>query len=175
MKAGLMHVYTGDGKGKTTAATGLAMRALGSGLKVLFVKYLKPQRHTSGEDIIIEKINTTIAEIKVNTHGIIGEYDEKIAIEIRDQCVESLTSIAALWSAYDLLILDEMNIVLNSGFLKAEEVIVWLKNRPQKLEVVLTGRHAPQEIVAMADYVTEMCMRKHPYDSGVVARKGIEF
>jgi cob(I)alamin adenosyltransferase len=173
--SGRLHVYTGDGKGKTTAALGLAMRALGRGWRVLIVKYLKPKHLTSGEDLVIRNISDSIDEMKINCCGVIGRYRKKTEQAICRECEESLALIEQQWWKYNLVILDEINVVLHLGLLDLEKFMFFLSRRPARLELVLTGRYAPKELLKIADYVTDMRPVKHPYEKGVKARKGIEF
>lgn len=174
---GLIHIYTGEGKGKTTAALGLALRAAGQGLKVLFVQFFKTDDGHSGEKEIIRKQIPRIELIRSNVrHPIFtkGETDmEGIRRSIRE--TYELVKKRVGRGDIDLLVLDEINSVLTGGWIPLYEFTGFLRNRPEDMEVVLTGRDAPPELVKMADYVTEMLKIKHPFDSGVKARKGIEY
>ena len=174
-KKGLIQIYTGEGKGKTTAALGLAMRALGRGWKVLLVKYLKPKKLMSGEDLSLKKICENIDELKVNCSGIIGKYSVKKERQICRECEESLATIEKHWWHYDLVVLDEINVVLHQNYIDLEKFLFFLIRKPKDLEMVLTGRYAPKELIKLADYVTDMRPIKHPYNQGIKARKGIEY
>jgi cob(I)alamin adenosyltransferase len=174
-RKGLIQIYTGDGKGKTTAAVGLAVRAAGQGLRVCYVYFHKdPDKWGYTEHGILKKIG-------VDVFGFAGKHslcDEKADIkEIRGGCLKGLDFIKELYrqNKYDLLILDEINISLRDGFLKIEEVIPLLTAKPAGLELVLTGRSALPELIKLADLVSNIQKIKHPYDKGVKLRKGIEY
>ncbi len=177
MGKGLVHVYTGDGKGKTTAAFGLALRALGRGQRALVVQFLKGGGDPSGEAISLARLPG--AEI-------ICFHDQRHPIFCEDGCdLEALeSSIRAGFrlaagkvgsGEYDLVVLDEINNCMKEGWLDTGEVIKLVKDRPARVEIVLTGRGCPDEITAEADYVTEMRLVKHPAGRGVKARPGVEY
>jgi cob(I)alamin adenosyltransferase len=167
---GLVHIYTGGGKGKTTAALGLAIRATGRGMKVIIIQFLKGI--TSGEHLFLNK--HTAFEIKQVSSG-------DIFTKPRDQLSEEAQQTLALAEKemlsgnYDLVILDELLIALSLDLITLKEVLDLLDKKPDKVELVLTGRDAPQELIDRADLVTEMVMVKHPFTEGIPARKGIEF
>ena len=177
MKDGLIHVYTGEGKGKTTAALGLAVRAAGQGLKVCFIQFLKGRNRGAGEfRLIAEKLPEIEFIASRQSHPMFlrkkpspAELEEE-ASKMLDLCREKAAS-----GEYDLIILDEINNVIAQGWLSWEEVVGFLEKRPAGLEVVLTGRDAHPQIQRSADYVTEMIKIKHPYDEGFLARRGIEY
>ena len=169
---GLVQVYTGNGKGKTTCALGLAFRAVGCGLNVIMIQFLKPAGGY-GEHISASRMDG----FEILPMGV-DHMDENVPLE-RDleltraamtKAREVLTS-----GEYDLVILDEINNSLKFNHVTPQEVIELLESRAPHTEVVLTGRGAPQEIIDYADLVTEMRMVKHPMDKGVPARRGIEF
>ena len=176
MSKGLIHIYTGEGKGKTTASVGLAVRAAGQGLKVLFVQFFKLDDASSGEKEILKKL-PGIELLRSNVrHPIFTK--EKTNKELLKQSIGETFETVKKKIASDginLLVLDEINSVLTGGWLDIDDMIDFLENRPEGLEVVLTGRDAPVELVKMADYVTEMLKIKHPFDNGIKARKGIEY
>ena len=176
MQKGRVHIYTGEGKGKTTAAIGLAVRAAGQGLKVLFVQFFKLDDASSGEKEILKKL-PGIELLRSNVrHPIFTK--EKTDKELLKQSISEIFETVKKKIASDdinLLVLDEINSVLSGGWLAINDMVNFLKNKPEGLEVVLTGRDAPVELVKMADYVTEMLKIKHPFDSDVKARKGIEY
>lgn len=176
MSKGLIHIYTGEGKGKTTAAIGLAVRAAGQGGKVLFVQFFKVDNSSSGEKEVFKNI-PQIELIRSNVrHPIFTK--EKTDKDILRQSIVETFEIVKKKSAdksINLLVLDEINSVISGGWLDVNDMIDFLKNKPEGLEVVLTGRDAHVELVKMADYVTEMLKIKHPFDSGIKARKGIEY
>ena len=176
MSKGLIHIYTGEGKGKTTASVGLVVRAAGQGLKVLFVQFFKLDDASSGEKEILKKL-PGIELLRSNVrHPIFTK--EKTDKELLKQSISQIFETVKKKIASDginLLVLDEINSVLSGGWLAINDMVNFLKNKPEGLEVVLTGRDAPVELVKMADYVTEMLKIKHPFDSDVKARKGIEY
>lgn len=174
MKRGIIQVYTGDGKGKTTAALGLATRAWGRGLKVKVFQFLKAPGG-SGEHWAFLTFNPPL---KIYPLGI-GEF-----IQNRPPSPKEITLVADGWERVekavvseplDIVIVDELSHVINLGLLQLEKVVAVLKGKPDRLELVLTGRNMPAEIIELADLVTEMKMVKHPYQQGLPARGGIEF
>ncbi len=171
-KLGLVHVYTGNGKGKTTASLGLAFRASGCGLRVIVLQFLKPSEEY-GEQIAAEK--TGLFEIvslgldHMRTR-VPREEDIRLAKEALSRLSEILVS-----GEYDLVVADEINVAMSWELLTPAEVIGVLEKRAPNTEVVLTGRGAPDEIKDYADLVTEMKLIKHPFDKGIGARRGIEF
>jgi cob(I)alamin adenosyltransferase len=167
-----VQVYTGPGKGKTTASLGLAFRASGRGLNVLMIQFLKPADNY-GEHMAAEKVpNFTILPLGLDhmVSKVPKEIDYKVARETLQRAKDEIYS-----GKYDLVILDEINNAMNWKLLNPTEVIDMLRGRPKNVEVVLTGRDAPKEIIEYADLVTEMRMIKHPFDKGIGARKGIEY
>ena len=175
MSKGLIHVYTGEGKGKTTASIGLAVRAKSHGLKVLFVSFNKePKRWGCGEYKIFKKIGIdTFCFAQKNPHF----YKNSSLKELKIECHTALECIKKTIKKkhYDLLILDEINIALSCKYLEEEEILSFLDEKPGTLEVVLTGRGATKRIIEKTDLVSEIKKIKHPYDKGIFARKGIEF
>lgn len=172
MQQALIQVYTGEGKGKTTAATGLAVRALGQGLRVLLVRFLKPAEPVSGEVALLQTL--TGIDILTSGVGVIGRRPD------RDEVVRSVTETFAAACAqisghYDLVIFDEINNALHRGYLPLATFLEYLDHRPEGVELVLTGRNAPPEVIARADLVTRMEKVCHPFDQGIAARRGIEF
>jgi len=169
---GLIHVYTGNGKGKTTASLGLTMRALGNGLTVAMVQFMKPDQG-SGEYVMSKKLeNFTLIP-----GGLPELVDPKnISDAERAAAKEALVKVRELLYSgdYDLFIIDEANGAMSWGLISVKDMIDLLNGRPKNTEVVLTGRNAPAEIVELADYVTEMRFIKHPFDKGIGSRKGIE-
>lgn len=174
-KKGLIHIYTGEGKGKTTAAIGLAIRAAGHGMKVIFVQFFKSDDASSGEKEIIKKHIPQIELIRSNIRHPIFTKQTTDDTKVKKSIFETYEQVKKRVIDIDLLVLDEINSVLLGGWLDIDEFIEFLKNKPEKLEVVLTGRDAPVELVKIADYVTEMLKIKHPFDNGIKARKGIEY
>lgn len=172
---GLIQVYTGDGKGKSTAAIGQAVRASGHGFKVGFVSFFKdPEIFGYGEFNSLQKlaVNTFIFARK-HPHF----YPDLDLNQVRQECRRALEFIEELFrdASWDMLVLDEINIALRDGFLTEEEVLSLLAKKPEKLELVLTGRGAPASIVAKADLVSEVKEVKHPHGRGIGSRQGIEY
>lgn len=177
-KHGYIQVYTGNGKGKTTASLGLAMRALGRSWKVLIIMFTK-----GGNDYgELNSFRNLSQEISDNL-TIIQAGMDRIVYE-GNKSKEDATEISKGWEIakkaikndeYNLIILDEANIAIDLGFIDIKEVIEVLKNKPQEMEIVLTGRNAKKEIVEIAHLVSEIKPIKHYWDTGVVARKGIEY
>jgi cob(I)alamin adenosyltransferase len=168
---GLVLIHTGNGKGKTTAALGVALRAAGQGLKVSMIQFIKGKWKT-GE---IEAARLVGFELMPMGKGFTWEsknLDEDKAL-MRDAWTAASEKI--LSGLYDLIILDEINYVLGYGYIAANEVIRVLQSRPKHVHVVLTGRNAPEEVISIADGVTEMRDIKHPYRSGIPAQKGIDY
>lgn len=175
MDKGLIHIYCGDGKGKTTAAMGLAIRAAGRKKKVFITQFLKSGK--SGELVSLEKLNEYITFLPgrpVNKFVWNMNDEEKMAAkkEHTARFKEILDIING--ENYDLLILDEMIATINNGFVELSEVVEFLKNKPETLEVVMTGRDPKEELIKLANYVTEMKCIKHPFEEGIPSRVGIE-
>lgn len=172
---GLIHIYTGDGKGKTTAALGLAIRARGHGLKVAYIYFHKdPKRWDYGEHKILRKIGVdTFGFAKRHPHF----YRKLNPDKIRKECLKGLKFIESLYNTkkYNMIILDEINISLRDGFLKKEELLNIMKTKPRGLELVLTGRGAKEEVIRYADLVSKIEKIKHPHDLGIQRRIGIEY
>lgn len=170
MDKGLVHLYCGDGKGKTTAAMGLALRALGQGMRVVVVQFLK--NGTSGE---LEPLKKLGAAVYSGQPG--AKFTFQMNAEEKAQATkENNARLAeALQQPCDLLILDEICAARNSGMVDEALAKQAVLERPQHREVVLTGRNPEAWMVEAADYITEMQPRRHPYEQGTPARKGIEF
>ncbi len=169
---GYVHVYTGNGKGKTTAAFGLAMRASGRGRKVCIVQFMKPDAGY-GEQISARKLGIEVHPFGtnrfVNKNNPAREDVElaRAALELAREKIKS--------GSYDLVILDEINVAMDFNLIPVNEVLDLLSSIPDKTEVVLTGRYAPDSIVERADLVTEMKEVKHYFRKGVMAREAIEY
>lgn len=178
IEKGLLIVHTGKGKGKSTAAFGLAARAIGNDMKVGVVQYVKGKWET-GERKVLEAFPDQI-EIHTMGEGFTWETqdrerDIRAAENAWKKSKEMIEASRGDNPAYDMVILDELNIVLRYDSLPLGEVIEFLKNKPEKLHVVVTGRNAKDELIKIADLVTEMTQIKHPFRSGVKAQVGIEF
>jgi cob(I)alamin adenosyltransferase len=174
-RRGLIIVYTGDGKGKTTAALGLAVRAAGYRLRTLMLQFIKGEwkpGELRGAERLAPEFELRQMGIGFVTYKPKRPFEEhKIAAEAAWE--ESKAEI--LSDKYDIVILDEINNALHFGLLPVQEVVAFLQEKPARLHLVLTGRGAPPELIEAADLVTEMRMVKHPYDQGVPAQKGIDF
>jgi len=173
LEKGLVQVYTGNGKGKTSAAFGQALRAIGRGLQVYVIQFIKGG-FDYGELHVVDKIpNLKLASFgrgKFITQTPPSDEDVKLAREAFELAKKVVKS-----GDYDIVILDEINVVLNLRMIKTDEVIDLIMNKPKHVELILTGRYAPEQIMSVADLVTEMKEVKHPYTQGVPPRKGIEY
>ncbi len=172
-KKGLILVYTGPGKGKTTAALGLAFRALGAGMKVLMIQFMKGS-WKYGELESAKQFPERFTILQMG-EGFTWETKDRSRDVALSEQTWRFSKEAILSGKYDVVILDEINYVLGYGFLKKREVIDFIKQKPAPLHLVLTGRNAPKELVAVADLVTEMKEVKHPFRKGIVAQRGIDF
>lgn len=168
---GFIHVYTGDGKGKTTAALGLALRAVGAGLRVYIGQFIKKGKFS--ELKALGKFSRSITIEQFGRKRFIGKKIEEEDKQAAQNGLKRVREIM-LGGKYDLIVLDEMNIVSHYGLIDEGDVIDMLKSRKEQIEVVLTGRNAGKSIIDCADIVTEMRKIKHYYDLGVNARLGIE-
>jgi cob(I)alamin adenosyltransferase len=173
LERGLVQVYTGNGKGKTSAAFGLALRAIGRGLKVYIIQFIKGG-FDYGELYAIDKFPNlklkAFGRGKFITEKPAGKEDIKLAEEalaLAEKVVKS--------GGYDIVILDEINVALSLRLISLEKVLELIKNKPKHVELVLTGRSVADEIVEAADLITEMKEIKHPFNKGYQARKGIEY
>ncbi len=173
MGLGMIHVYTGDGKGKTTSSLGLGLRAAGHGFKVHMIQFMKGQINY-GE---LESVKL-IPNFEIRQFGRPDFVDknnpEEIDIQLAKDGLAHAKEIVAAGDI-DMLILDEVNVAVEWGLFSYREIIELIKNKPENMELVLTGRHAPREFIELADTVTEMKEIKHPYMEGITARKGIEY
>jgi len=179
LEKGLVQIYTGDGKGKTTAAFGLALRAAGQGNKVLIYQFLKPPSLDIGERFALQLGAVRIRVEMLDTPWDMSQSleDEKDVTKMQTAISEVLERIAqtAEKRFYDVLILDEIVFCLSKGLAKLEDVKNIIDRRDPAVEIVLTGRGATKELIELADLVTEMKNIKHPFDKGLPARRGIEY
>ena len=173
LENGLVQVYTGDGKGKTSAAFGAALRAIGRDMKVYIIQFIKGG-FDYGELYIVEKLPnlrlTAFGRGRFVTEVSPHEEDVKLAreaFELAEKVVQS--------GEYDMVILDEINVALNLKLVNIDEALQLIKNKPKHVELILTGRYAHSKIIEAADLVTEMREIKHPFTQGVKPRKGIEY
>lgn len=170
---GLIQVYTGDGKGKTTASLGLAFRACGHGFRVCMIQFMKGSDEYG--EVKAAALLPGFRLVQVGRHDFVNladpdPVDRKLAEEGWSLAKETIES-----GQYDIVILDEINVALSCGLLDTAAVIEFLTCTPRKVEIILTGRYAPAALVATAHLVTEMCDIKHPYAQGTEARKGIDY
>ena len=171
--AGLIHIYCGDGKGKTTASVGLAVRASGCGKKVLFTQFFK--NGSSGEILPLRSLpNITVMHCP-KSYGLFSRMTEEEKRQAQEDYTALLQNVLKESENKDLLILDEVISACNHGTVPQERLLDFLHNKPEQLEVVLTGRNPSGQLLELADYVTEMKKIKHPFDAGISARRGIEF
>ncbi len=191
LEKGLVHVYTGDGKGKTTASLGLAIRGVGHGMNVFMVQFMKIGY--TGEAMALKKFGLPITfesfnvqcknqsdhdeEITKGTFAgycrecfVPNAYDNPMAVKAFNEGKKAVES-----GKYDLVIFDELNVALNMKILPVEPVVKMVEDKPVHTEIVFTGRNAPEELLKVADYITIMGLKKHPYMKQIYARKGIEF
>lgn len=174
MKQSCIHIYCGDGKGKSTAAMGLTIRAAGSGNKVVLTQFMKSG--SSSEFKVLENLPQVKIFKCTKNFGFLWNMSEEKKAEAKQAYTELFEQVAkaAVEEEAFLLVMDEFMSAYNYGMLDKEKALSFLKNKPETLEVVLTGRDPAPELVELADYVSEICKRKHPYDQGIPARKGIE-
>jgi len=173
LERGIVQVYTGNGKGKTSAAFGLALRAIGRGLKVYVIQFIKGG-FDYGELYMVDKLPNL--ELKAFGRGkfVTEKPPGKEDVELAEKAL-ALAEKVVKSGEYDIVILDEINVALNLKLIKIGKVLELIRNKPKHVELILTGRYAPDEIIEAADLVTEMREVKHPYNKGFQARKGIEY
>lgn len=169
---GFVQLYHGNGKGKTTAAFGLAMRAHGAGLNVFIGQFIKKKAYNE-----LLAVSNCLKNISIRQYGVGCFLLSVPAKEDKDAALSGLREMKKIIESgkYDLVIMDEINIALYYQLIKLEDVIEIINHKPQHVELVLTGRYAPEELIDKADLVTEMKEVKHYYSRGIEARKGIEY
>jgi len=175
-KDGLVIVYTGKGKGKTTAALGMALRAAGYNHKTCMIQFIKGSWHY-GEMTSSKRLEPEF-ELTAIGKGFVGILDDKTPREIHQKIADEAVEISKekiLSGKYDIIILDEINYAVNLGLVSVEKVLEMIKIKPSQLNLVLTGNHAKPEVIEAADLVTEMREIKHPFQQGIRAKKGIDF
>jgi cob(I)alamin adenosyltransferase len=182
MKKGLVHLYIGDGKGKTTAALGQAIRALGQGWRVIMIQFLKGKNFTSGEEKIVSrlpgknftllKVNQTVPLEKLlssSPHGFLRNLKKEI-----EEFFPKLEQIISK-DKCDLLILDEILNCYSLKLVSLKQIIALLEKKRFGIEIILTGRQAPVKLYSYADYISQISKKKHPFERGIKARRGIEY
>lgn len=169
---GFVHVYTGNGKGKTTAALGLAVRAAGAGKKVFFAQFIKGKNYSE-----IEIIKNKISEITIKQYGLGCFIINSPTQQDIDAARKGLSEISSIMKSgdYDVVVLDEANIATFYNLFSVEELIDVIQNKKEQTEVIITGRYASEKLIDIADLVTEMKEIKHYYNIGIEAREGIEY
>ena len=171
--SGLIHIYCGDGKGKTTAAMGLALRAAGSGKQVLVLQFLKDG--SSSEFASLSHVPGIEVIPQTRTFGFSWTLSEEEKIQAKEYYSGLLEDAFRQSGSYSLLVLDEVLGACSAGMADEARLLALLADKPDELEIVLTGRDPSQALLDAADYVTEMKKIKHPYERGISARKGIEY
>jgi len=170
---GRVEVFTGEGKGKTTAALGVALRASGHGLKVFIVYFMKGSFPYGEQQVLSRLPGISFAKFGLESFvdpNNITEAEKEQAQRALQKAEEVIFS-----NEYDIVILDEINLAAAWKLVDIDEVIKLVKGKPGKVELILTGRHADDRLIELADLVTEMTKIKHPYDKGILARKGIDY
>ena len=173
LRRGLVQIFTGDGKGKTSAALGAVIRALGHGLRVYIVFFMKGDYPYGEQHVLSELPNVTLSRF--------GQREfvdpANIKPEEIEQAKQALAAAreAMLSGSYDLVVLDEVNLAAAFKLVELDEVVRLIKDKPPNVELILTGRQADVKLIQLADLVTEMLKIKHPYDKGIKARKGIDY
>jgi cob(I)alamin adenosyltransferase len=170
---GLVQIFTGDGKGKTTAALGTVLRATGHGMRIFIVFFMKGE-YPYGEQEVLRKL----PNVSISSFGLNAFCDpNNLKPEEIEQAERALAAgrEAMLSGKYDLVVLDEVNVAVAFKLIPLEKVVQLIREKPHRVELILTGRRADPKLIEMADLVTEMVKIKHPYDKGIPARKGIEF
>jgi cob(I)alamin adenosyltransferase len=169
----MLHIYCGDGKGKTTCAMGLAVRAAGHGRKVVVAQFLKGDN--SGERAVLEALPNVNCLPVPQTIKFVFAMDDEEKTQAHAQMTAAFARAAELGRESDLLVLDELCGAISTGMVPLEQVLAFLDSCPESLEVVITGRDPAPELQERADYITEMKKIKHPFDRGINGREGIEW
>lgn len=176
LNEGFVQIYTGNGKGKTTAAIGQGIRAYGNGLKVIMVQFLKSCK--TGELNTVDELSDNFEIFRFEKRrGFVWTLSEEEKLEVKKEVKVAYDFILDVIENYkcDMLIIDEIMGVLKNKFLSVEDVLELIRKKPKNMEIIMTGRNVPEEIIEKANLVTEMKEIKHYYKEGVPARKGVEF
>jgi len=178
LRQGLVQIFTGDGKGKTSAALGVVLRALGQGLRVYIAYFMKGDYSYDGYPCSECNILVKLPNVTVASFGQKGFVDpDNIKPEERERAKQALAAAreAMLSGSYDLVVLDEVNLAAAWKLVELDEVIKLIGDRPQNVDLILTGRQADTKLIKLADLVTEMLKIKHLHDEGIMARRGIDY
>jgi len=170
---GKIRVFTGEGKGKTTAAVGLAVLAVGRGFKVFMVQFLKAPG-TTGEQIAIKSLAPKIIIKPMGRKGFIRCGGEPMDVAMAKHALDEARS-TMLSGNFDMIVLDEVNVAVHLGLIDVQDILDLMNSKPDNVELVLTGRDARPEVINRADVVIEMKKIKHQFDQGVKAQKGIDY
>ncbi len=172
MRKGCIQIYTGDGKGKTTAALGLSLRAIGAGYKIFFAQFIKGMPYSE-----IDALKKLSSDITIKQFGLECFIKNEPTRNDKMAAQKGLKSVAQVIDSgkYDIVIMDEVIIALYYKLITVEDLLKVIKSKPEHMEIIITGRKAPQELIDIADLVTEMVEIKHYYKKGIEARKGIEY
>ena len=174
MEKGLIHIYHGDGKGKTTAAVGLAVRAAGAGMRVVFVQFMKDG--TSAELNVLKRIDGIEVHAVQNIYGFTWNMRDDDRMQLRmqnDKCIKAMIKMAKE-ELHQMIVVDEMLSAYQGGFVDKSAVLELMQLCKGSIELVFTGRNPAKELLDRADYITEMKKERHPYEKGITARVGIE-
>lgn len=170
---GLVEVFTGDGKGKTSAALGIALRALGHGLRVHIVYFMKGDFPYGEQKILSELPNVTFARFGYETFVDPANVKQEEKEEAKQALEAARKAMCSL--EYDIIVLDEINVAVAWNLVDIDQVIKLIGDKPERVELILTGRYADSRLIELADLVTDMVKVKHPYDKGTLSRKGIDY
>lgn len=176
LKKGIVQVYTGEGKGKTSAALGLALRAIGRDLKVVFIQFMKESEQGTGELIAARTLLPTMTVLQFGSNflgGITPERFEQVKTKVDEGMAFARDTVAR--QACDVLVLDEVGSAIGYNLLMIDDLVHFIEDKPADMELILTGHEMPGEILDRADLVTEMINIKHPLETGLKAREGIEY
>lgn len=174
-KQGLVIVYTGNGKGKTTASVGLAVRAAGYKRKVLFLQFIKEWFTGEKETLQLLEPYVTFVQMGQGFVGIWGDRKERGVHENAAAEAFAFAQDKVKSGEYEVIILDEINVAIQEGLIKVEDVLEMIDEKPEELDIVLTGRGAPEQLIERADLVTEMKEIKHPFQKGILAKRSIDY
>lgn len=171
-KTGYIHIYYGDGKGKTTSAIGLAIRAAGAGYRIYISRFLKNDK--SSELNILQSISNIHVSGSEKDFGFFFHMSEETKKEAKEFFTFQLTNAFQQSKEYDMLILDEINVAVDLGLVDESLLINYMQNKPKHLELILTGRNPSKKMLSLADYASEIKCQKHPFNKGISSRTGIE-